>query len=432
MEHYFHSVTLDKDKCKGCTNCIKRCPTEAIRVRDGKAKIIKERCIDCGECIRVCPYHAKKAVTDEFDKIFEYKHKIALVAPSFYAQFRNKPDVNVILTAIEELGFDDIFEVAAAAELITEATREFIAETPKPRPAISSACPAVIRLIQVRFPNLIKNLVPLLSPLELSAKLAKDKAAAETGLKPEEIGAFFITPCAAKVTYMHKPQGIAASQVDGCISMKDMYLRALPLVKRITEPKRLACAGADGVKWAKSGGESDGLVNGQHIAVDGIWNVCRILEAVENETLDDVDFLEVAACMGGCIGGPLTIANCFVSESRIRNVLDNTELLPVPYRWGEELKEVVQWKTGISSTPVMKLDNDIVIAMQKLERMEEINKNLPKLDCGSCGAPSCKALSEDIVRGFAVETDCIFRLRERVRQLSVEMVELEGRGKERR
>ena len=69
MNEVRHSVQLDKEKCKGCTNCIKTCPTQAIRVRNGKAKIIKSKCIDCGECIRVCPYHAKKAITDNFDKI---------------------------------------------------------------------------------------------------------------------------------------------------------------------------------------------------------------------------------------------------------------------------------------------------------------------------------------------------------------------------
>ena len=84
---YFHSVTLDESKCRGCTNCIKRCPTEAIRVRDGKAKIIKVRCIDCGECIRVCPYHAKRAVTDSFDELEKYKYNVALPAPALYGQF---------------------------------------------------------------------------------------------------------------------------------------------------------------------------------------------------------------------------------------------------------------------------------------------------------------------------------------------------------
>jgi len=78
MEKYWHSVTLDRDLCKGCTNCLKPCPTQAIRVQNGKAKILKERCIDCGECIRVCPYHAKKAVTDGLLKRKE-EHKILIV-----------------------------------------------------------------------------------------------------------------------------------------------------------------------------------------------------------------------------------------------------------------------------------------------------------------------------------------------------------------
>jgi ferredoxin len=89
MREYYHSVTLNKDKCKGCTNCIKGCPTEAIRVRDGKARIIDERCIDCGECIRVCPYHAKVAITDPLSKINDYKYKIALPAPTLLGQFKN-------------------------------------------------------------------------------------------------------------------------------------------------------------------------------------------------------------------------------------------------------------------------------------------------------------------------------------------------------
>ena len=74
MDTYFHSVRLDKDKCRGCTNCIKRCPTGAIRIRSGKAKVLKELCIDCGECIRVCPYHAKIAITNSLDNLKKFKY----------------------------------------------------------------------------------------------------------------------------------------------------------------------------------------------------------------------------------------------------------------------------------------------------------------------------------------------------------------------
>ena len=74
MENIFHSVRLDDEKCQGCTNCIKRCPTQAIRVRNKKAYIISDRCIDCGECIRVCPHHAKYAVSEHFNEIVNYKY----------------------------------------------------------------------------------------------------------------------------------------------------------------------------------------------------------------------------------------------------------------------------------------------------------------------------------------------------------------------
>ena len=89
MAEYFHSVTLDKDLCKGCINCIKRCPTEAIRVRDGKAHISPGLCIDCGECIRICPHHAKKPIYDPLSVLDNYKYKIALPPPSLYGQFNN-------------------------------------------------------------------------------------------------------------------------------------------------------------------------------------------------------------------------------------------------------------------------------------------------------------------------------------------------------
>ena len=112
---FFHSVTLDREKCHGCINCVKRCPTEAIRVRNGKAQIITERCIDCGECIRVCPHHAKQATFDSFSAIDRFPYKVALPAPALYGQFNNLDDVDPVIGALELMGFDEVFEVARAA-----------------------------------------------------------------------------------------------------------------------------------------------------------------------------------------------------------------------------------------------------------------------------------------------------------------------------
>ncbi|MEG0115633.1 MAG: [Fe-Fe] hydrogenase large subunit C-terminal domain-containing protein, partial [Hydrogenoanaerobacterium sp.] len=202
---FFHSVTLDKDACHGCINCIKRCPTEAIRVRDGKAKILSDRCIDCGECIRVCPHHAKKAVFDSLDVIKNYKYKIALPAPALYGQFNNLDDIDIVLGALLKLGFDDVFEVAKAAEMVSDATRTLMAEGQLQRPVISSACPVVTRLIRVRFPDLLLNVLPLVAPAEIAARMAKKHAVEDLGYKPEDVGAFFISPCPAKVTAAKMP-----------------------------------------------------------------------------------------------------------------------------------------------------------------------------------------------------------------------------------
>ncbi|MDD3536850.1 MAG: 4Fe-4S binding protein, partial [Eubacteriales bacterium] len=130
-----HSVTLDKDKCKGCTTCIKHCPTEAIRVRRGIAHITEERCIDCGNCIRVCPHKAKKAVCDDFELLKDFEYNIALPAPSLYGQFRNLTDVNQVLTAFLHIGFDHVEEVSRGAELVSSLTKyemESAPDLPKP------------------------------------------------------------------------------------------------------------------------------------------------------------------------------------------------------------------------------------------------------------------------------------------------------------
>lgn len=427
MGTYFHSVTLDEDKCMGCTNCIKRCPTEAIRVRKSKARIIKERCIDCGECIRVCPYHAKKAITDSLDMIKAFKYTVAIPAPSLYGQFKAEYSRNRILNALKYIGFSEIYEVARAAEYVTAATKELMAKNGGKRPLISSACPAVVRLIQVRFPNLIDNLVKLESPMEVAAKIAKGKLSKEHGYAPEEIGVFFITPCAAKVTSVKAPYENEKSAVDGVLSIKDLYLKLLSCMDKIKNEEQLTRAGYEGIRWANSGGEGLAAGTDKFLAVDGIHNVITILEAVENDKLEDVEFIEALSCTGGCIGGPLTVENLYVAKTRLKKHIDEARENGAKSAEVNMLDGDIVWTGSIKHKPVLKLDDDFAKAMKKLEELEIINKDLPGLDCGACGAPSCRALAEDIVRGIANETDCIFKLRERVRDLATQMMELEAR-----
>ncbi|WZL83174.1 [Fe-Fe] hydrogenase large subunit C-terminal domain-containing protein [Vallitaleaceae bacterium 9-2] len=423
-----HSVTLDWEKCIGCTDCIKRCPTEAIRVHNSKAEITDARCIDCGMCIRVCKSHAKKAMTDSFEKIYDYKYKVAIPAPTLYTQFKKIRDPNVILTALKKLGFDEVYEVARAAEIVTEYSRHIMEQEKVVSPIISSACPAIVKLVEMRFPSLIPNVLPVISPKEASARYAR-RHLIQKGIPAEDIGIFFISPCAAKVTDSRYPDTFDHSEVDGIISIKDVYKLMLPIIKNMQpdEVEILQTSTSRGIGWAATGGEGLASQVYNHVAVDGIENVIEILERVENNKLD-VEFVECLACTNGCLGGPLTVENSFVATNRMAKVkkyinsLGKTRELDM-YRDNIEL----DWQYSLTNKQVLKLDDDMVVALDKMERLEKIFKTLPQIDCGSCGAPTCHALAEDIVQGNANIEDCIFMLREKVRDVAQNMVSLAGK-----
>ena len=419
MDTYFHSVRLDKDKCRGCTNCIKRCPTQAIRVRAGKAVILKERCIDCGECIRVCPHHAKEASCDSLEQLKNYKYTVALPAPALYGQFHNLDDINIILNALPKLGFNAIFEVSKAAELISEATRIFMNTQNPMKPVISSACPAIVRLIRVRYPELIDNIIRVNAPVEEAGRLAREKAVQKTGLKPEEIGIFFITPCPAKVTSFKQPIGVEKSNIDCAIAIKDIYPARLKAMEKLSPDDELIAlheSGVIGISWATSGGEASGTLRDNALAADGIENCMKILDEVERGNLDTIDFIELNACQGGCVGGSLTAENPFIAKTRLKR-LRKYSPVSCNHLLSSQLSDTLFCKEPIEPCDdVLKLADNISEAMEKMNKMKELLKTFPGLDCGTCGAPSCKALAEDIVRGYTTENDCVFRAREEIQE----------------
>ncbi len=411
---FFHSVRLNEDKCKGCINCIKRCPTEAIRVRNGKARISPELCIDCGVCIRICPHHAKTAYRDKLDKLKDFKYNIALPAPALYGQFNNLDDIDYILTAFKKIGFDDVFEVAVGAEIVSEATRKWLKENPDRKTVISSACPAVLRLIRVRYPKLIPNVLPLNAPIDEAARLAREKAKKETGLNDEDIGVFFISPCPAKITAIKQPICTDKKYINGALSMKDIYPLLLKNMTRETEPENIKNSGVIGVSWASSGGEAASILKDNCLAADGIENVIQILGEIENEKLPDLSFVELLACPGGCIGGPLTVENPFVAKSRLQRL---RKYLPVAcnHLESDTVPDSIKWDSPLTPTESLKLASNVSDAMQIMAEIYKTEQNLPGLDCGICGAPSCSAMAKDIALGKASLSDCIFHMKKKIK-----------------
>lgn len=399
QEKRLHTVTLEQDKCMGCVACMRRCPTEAIRVRDGKAKIYYDKCIGCGECVRVCHHHAKKAVYDNLDAIKDYKYKIALPSPSFFGQFNNLDNLGLIICGLKKIGFDEVMEVSIGAELSSDATRRIMKEGSIKKPVISTACPAILQLILLKYHSLTDNLLNLLAPVDIVAKLSRENAIKKTGLKPEEIGIFFISPCPAKVFALKSGLGVEKPLVDGVLSASEVYFRLLPELKNIKECTEQASTGMLGFAWACSGGEAAGIMKDKYIAADGIENCINVLKELEDNKLDHMDFIELNACIGGCVGGVLNIENPFVARSKIRELhkslpLSRNNIESV----GKEL-DYFKWETSPETNDVMRLDEDFIVALKKMSDIDAIVKQLPGLDCGNCGAPSCRAFAEDVVNG---------------------------------
>ncbi|MBC3887318.1 4Fe-4S dicluster domain-containing protein [Acetobacterium paludosum] len=426
MDKLLHSVYLDEAKCLGCTTCLKNCPTGAIRVRGGKARINESKCIDCGECIRICPHQAKLAKTDPLSKINDYKYKVAIPAPAVLGQFKTSYSIDRILSAIKALGFDEVVEVAYGAEIVGRALKYEYHAKRYPKPLISSACPAVVKLIQVRFPELTDNVCRLKSPMALTARLVRKRLREQTDYQNKDIGIFFITPCAAKATMVNNPLISEYDQydhIDGAIAIKDIFSDVSGLLNDCNLQEGIHNSTPEAFSWAVSGGESEYLKNKNVLHVDGIQNVISVLEEIECGKLDGIEFFEGLACIGGCVGGCLTVENNYVAKMYIQERAKQIKQESIIHLSEEYVKNIyntgmMHIKERILPRNPEPLDADINKAIEKMKQIEMLESKLPGLDCGSCGAPGCRALAEDIVTGKAKEIDCIFVLKDRILELS--------------
>lgn len=415
---FHHALKIRHDLCMGCTHCIKACPTEALRVREGKAHLTAARCVDCGECMRVCPVSAIVIDEDDFTRIFDYKYRVAIVPSVFIGQFPRNIATRKIYSGMLEEGFTHVYEAEHGSGILIDLIKKYMQLRRDIRPVISSFCPAIVRLIQVRFPSLVDNILPYKAPLDLAAISMRRKLEDE-GIRPEETGIFYVTPCAAKIAAVKSPVGEESSPINGVINTNTLYNRVFSVINReeksswiVPEKEQLW---PEEMVWTLTGGEAR-HISGRCLSIDGVFNAIEFLEKLENGTIGSFDFIEMRACDESCAGGILSSTNRFLVSERLHQraekyfidkqqgrIFDNKSILR--YREHVEANASIG---AIEPRSIMKLDEDMVLAMKKMEKIRKIAGYLPGIDCGACGSPTCRSLAEDVVQRRARTTDCIF------------------------
>lgn len=413
---FYHALTIDKDICIGCTHCMKSCPTEAIRIRDGKAFIYENKCIDCGQCFKVCPVKAIYIKQDDFGDLQNFKYRIALVPAVFIGQFPEKNRTSQIYSCLKKIGFTHIYEVEHGVTFMLKMYHEYIAKHPENTPYISSFCPAVVRLIQVRFPSLVGNLIHLKAPLDIASIIITQRLV-EAGINKDEIGIFYLAPCAAKIAAVKSPVENSVSPVNGVINIDYITNKVLKIINNSdtqTEPINHSLTGRD-VKWCLPGGEIDNF-EGRCFAIDGLQNVIDFLEKIENEEIITDGIIEMRVCDQGCTGGVLNPNNRFIAIERLKNRATYLDTHPIRKNatqpalskdFSEKIEKMME-VDKIKPRSILKLDDNLQIALKMVEGMKKIEAMLPAIDCGCCGAPTCSALAEDIVRKQASPLNCMF------------------------
>jgi len=418
-----HGFKIGRDKCDGRMHCMRACPTHAIRVKDGKARVIPELCIDCGNCLAVCPTGAITATTIPFQELDRFKFKVAVASPALFAQFGPNVSPAQVGRALADLGFDAVWEYAVDIELIDRAIMDCVKKWPGPFPLIPNSCPVVVRLVQVAYPSMVEQLIPIEAPREIAGREIKRRFSAERGLRPEEIAAVYITPCQAKTISILQPAEETVSYLDGALAIKEIYNDLLYRIRHNAAKEDASkdfYAIGELFHWGSPEGEFPRLSREHYLPLTGLQDVIKVFDDIERGRLRNIEFLECHACQGGCIGGNLTVENLYVARGKNLHL---SAAMPSPTDEFERevlrryASEDFSLRGSLKPRPLEGDGLDLRERVTRKKRGDEILKGLPLLNCGLCGAPSCRHHAEDVAASRANLSDCVFLSRDRISHL---------------
>lgn len=403
-------------KCKNCYKCLKNCPVKAIKIEDNQAKVIEDRCILCGKCTLICPQNAKKVHSElgNVKELLKSNKVIASIAPSFISNF-NINDFETMNVALKEAGFAFAEETARGAKIVTQKYEELL-KTKKFKNFITSCCPAVNSLISIYYPDALKYLAPVDSPIIAHAKLLKKEN--------PDCKIVFIGPCIAK-----KRECRESGIVDAVLTFEELL--------KLFEEKNIEFreeSEDSKASWnrARFYPISRGVIksfdklnsNYEFIAIDGVANCIETLEKI-NE-LDHV-FLELNACEHACVNGPCSLNksdSSIIANSKVRNYVrsnikvskdakDVDEGIDVSYEHKERPMNVIE--------PTEEQIKEVLAKTGKYTKEDELN-------CGACGYSSCREKAWAVINGYADVEMCLPYMRERAETMSYEIIQNSPNG----
>lgn len=361
-----NSLLIAAERCTACLQCLRACPTNALRLRENRPVLLEDRCVDCTACIAVCEPGVFGIKAD--DRVPASAPGAVLVAPlGFLTQFGPEVSPGMVVEALKDMGFDDVRIFEEWEQSLREAVQGYVRESAAPRPVLTPVCPAILNLIGLRFPSLVGHIAPFLTPMEAAREDLQGRTAE------------YLAGCPSQHTVL-TPVGTAP----GMRSPKGLYNVLRP---KVGEKTPVAASSAEPLS-APSGAKS--------VQITGLQHVIRVLEEIENGLVSDLDIVDLYACDQGCLGSPLWHEDPFLARKR-------GSCAPAATARAVRRTQRPAPRAGI------RLDTDMAKAIAKLAAIDRLTKELPGRNCGVCGAPVCAVLAEDIAMGRASLDACPYR-----------------------
>ena len=396
-------LRLKKSNCKNCYKCIRHCPVKSIRISANQAHIVPEECILCGQCFVVCPQGAKEIAddTEKAEVLLNSGRVIASLAPSFTANY-DGAGIEAMEKALKQLGFYAAEETAIGATIVKKEYDRLL-ENGEQDVIISSCCHSINLLIEKYFPSALRYLAKVVSPMQAHCMDIKKRY--------PDAKTIFIGPCVSKKDEAARYPGF----VDCVLTFEElsnlMRKRGISVEKTREEGSRGRAR-----FFPTTGGILKSMflprTDYSYMALDGTEDCIAALQEIEKGNLRNC-FIEMSACRGSCVGGPVMEKYHYSPVSNYNKVAtyaksDDFDVADV------SPEEIYREHKFIGESKAMPTQSEIEAILRKIGK----TKPEDELNCGSCGYNTCREKAIAVYQGKADLNMCLPYLKEKAESFS--------------